>query len=149
MIPAEAITAAARALHDDECCDGTTETCGRWLSGSDRKSRHHELHVGHVRYYHDHARPLVEAAAPAIVAQAAARHDEHCCMEPDSGPDDDCPGIEAIRREREWFAGHDAGRAEGVAAERDRIRQVAIEHHATYPGPVGHHPFADLLGGES
>jgi hypothetical protein len=113
-IPPEAVTAAAVFIHDDECNDGDTETCGRWRCGSDPTSKFHSLHERHVEFY--------QARAQAILATAALHI---------------------------------------AAAERKRIRDLAIERNAVYdapcqgcpPGCIGcaHYdlPFADLLGGES
>jgi hypothetical protein len=101
QIPAEAITAAAKAIH--------SLTCGECDYHPD------DLTVVSARDREDAAQVL-KAAVPHLI----------CCE----------------------YDGCDCQKA-GRDAERERIRQVAIEHHATYPGPVGHHPLADLLGGES
>lgn len=65
-------------------------------------------------------------------------------------------GLEAVRRMMlaEGRKIIDHAIAEAVAAERERIRQLATEHHALYLAPgddnelTGYLPFADLLGPE-
>jgi len=57
-----AIDAGARWLHDADCNDGDTGTCGRWRAGSDTSSQFHGFHEGHVEYYRDRARGVLEAA---------------------------------------------------------------------------------------
>jgi hypothetical protein len=65
-LPPEAVTAAAVYLHDEDCDDGDTQTCGRWRCGSDPQSRHHSLHARHVEYYRSKAAAILAAGAPAI-----------------------------------------------------------------------------------
>lgn len=69
-IPPEAITVAAVFIHDEECCDGDTKTCGRWRCGSDAENRFHSLHVRHVEFYRDKAQGILKAAAPYITPAA-------------------------------------------------------------------------------
>jgi hypothetical protein len=68
-IPDEAVTAAAVALHDEDCDDGDTSTCGRWNSsapgGYDPRR--------HTGYYEDRARKVLEAAAPVLAAAERKR----------------------------------------------------------------------------
>ena len=60
-IPQDAIDAVALRLHD-ETCDRDADLCGRWKAGSDPASRFHQPHVGHVEFYRERARELLEAA---------------------------------------------------------------------------------------
>lgn len=100
-VPPEAVTAAAEFIHDEECNGGDIRTCGRWKAGSTSERSHH---AGHVEFYRDRARALLEAAAPHL-----------------------------------------------AAAERERIRQLAIEREAVCKTWKADHgssvigPFADLL----
>jgi hypothetical protein len=75
LIPPEAITAAAEYLHDDECNDGDTQTCGRWRCGSDPANQFHALHVAHVGYYRERAAAVLAAASPVLRAADQARID--------------------------------------------------------------------------
>ena len=68
-IPEQAVTAAAEYLHDDECNDGDTQTCGRWRCGSDPENRFHSPHARHIEYYRDRARAILAAAAPLILTE--------------------------------------------------------------------------------
>ena len=49
--------------------------------------------------------------------------------------------------ERAFRAGWLAGSVRNVAAERQRIRQLAVENRATYRLAAMYLPFADLLDG--
>jgi hypothetical protein len=65
-VPQEAVAAAAASLHDEDCDDGDTSTCGRWNSsvpgGYDPRR--------HIGYYEDRARKVLNAAAPLVAAAA-------------------------------------------------------------------------------
>jgi len=129
-VPEEAVTAAAGYLHDVGCDDGNTKTCGRWRCGSDPASKFHSLHARHVEYYREKATALLEAAVPFIAAAERERV------------------LEEVRASAGTWGGilTDAIRH----AERERIRQLAIEHAAVYltgnvRDGIAHYPFADLL----
>ena len=68
-VPELAVTLADVALHDEDCDDGDTGTCGRWNAsipgGYDRRR--------HVGYYEDRARKALEVAAAAIRADERER----------------------------------------------------------------------------
>jgi hypothetical protein len=70
IVPPEAITAAAVALHDEQCDDGGTQACGRWKCGSDPANRFYLSHHPHVLFYENLARLALTAAAPLIAAAA-------------------------------------------------------------------------------
>lgn len=65
-LPPEAVTAAAVYLHDDECNDGDTQTCGRWRCGIEPANQFHSLHARHVEYYRDRAAAVLGQGAAAI-----------------------------------------------------------------------------------
>lgn len=111
-LPADAITAAAVWLHDEDCNDGDTTTCGRWNSPSRPGMYQAQKHID---YYRDKARGILEAAAPVIREQAAAAERERirrfaAAMRSDSAGDSD---VLALIHELETAA---------ATAERARIR---------------------------
>ena len=71
-LPAEAVEAAAAVLHD-EACDRDAKDCGRWKCGMDPSDRHHALHAGHVEFYRQRAREVLEAAAPHLAVAERER----------------------------------------------------------------------------
>ncbi len=50
---------AAKFIHDEECNDGDTETCGRWRSPA---------HVRHIEFYRQKAQAILVTAEPLITA---------------------------------------------------------------------------------
>lgn len=54
--------AAARWLHDEQCNDGDTRTCGRWVAGSNAGNKFYGLHWQHVKFYRDMALGMLRAA---------------------------------------------------------------------------------------
>jgi len=109
-IPEEAVTAAATYLHDEECNDGDTQTCGRWRCGSDPENRYHSLHARHVEYYRARAASVLGAAWPGFVAAAEER----------------TAGMaEALNNAAAIIEDRDRQLAEVRAAERERILTAA------------------------
>ena len=74
-LPAEAVDAAARWLHDEECNDGETDTCGRWICGSDPQNQFHSPHARHVEFYRERASAVLYAAFDAAPVAFIERDD--------------------------------------------------------------------------
>jgi hypothetical protein len=123
-----AIGAAALVLHDDECGDGeTTATCPRWRSGSDPQSRFHAHHAGHVEYYRDRARAVLDAAAPhleaGVLAERAVPPDQSVWLLTAPNPTETRSVTAVFATEAaaaEWAAGN---HIEGAASEPWRIHR--------------------------
>lgn len=66
---ATALDALTTVWHDQECDDGDTTSCPRWLAGL----KGNAPSARHVDFYRDRARAGLAAAAPVIAAQATER----------------------------------------------------------------------------
>jgi hypothetical protein len=165
VIPPEATTAAAEALHADRC---VSESCRQSGHAADQMlasvhmtgDQSADLHI---------ARVVLEAVAPLITAaHVSARLAEQDAVHadlaqllrvlglgdharPQSPHDVMLDAINEAGRLRARLQFGERTEAQIRAAERERIRQLAIEENALYD--VGYHdhgrPFADLIAGDS